>query len=60
MPSASLSVGWPIAYRVPSLDLPGHVHQIEAELCDGEHVSSPQILSSELFTAWVATPWWAD
>lgn len=37
MLSVTFSVGSPLAYRVRSLELPGLVHQIQADLEDGTH-----------------------
>jgi hypothetical protein len=37
MVSVTFSVGTPLAYRVRSLELPGLVHQIQAEFEDGSH-----------------------
>ena len=41
--STSFSVGSPLAYRVPILELKGHVHHIQANFEDGDHIfTSPE------------------
>ncbi|KAB5531265.1 hypothetical protein GE09DRAFT_1064000 [Coniochaeta sp. 2T2.1] len=38
MISVTFSVGSPLAYRVRSLELPGQVHQVQADFQDGSHL----------------------
>lgn len=50
--STSFSVGSPISYRVPSLELPGQVHQIQVDFEDGEHTfTSPDFQLGTLHSA---------